>query len=188
MQVLNVRTVAQWMVTFLGFPLGGFAAELLVGPVDGPRAALLGGLLTGAILGAVQVWGLGPARPPVGHWIVATAVGLMVGLGLGAAAVGYDTDLASLVVQGAVGGAAVGAAQAVVLWPRLGRLALAWPFLLAAIWALGWVVTTAIGVQVDERFTVFGSSGAIVVTALTVVLPLVINRTAMITATEESPS
>jgi hypothetical protein len=60
--------------------------------------------------------------------------------------------------------------------------------LLAAIWALGWVVTTAIGVQVDERFTVFGSSGAIVVTVLTIALPLVLNRAAMITATEESPS
>ena len=35
----RLRTVARWMVTFLGFPLGGFAADLLVGPVDslGPR-------------------------------------------------------------------------------------------------------------------------------------------------------
>ena len=43
---------------------------------------------------------------------------------------------------------------------------------LAAIWAVGWAVTYAFGIQVDQQFTVFGSSGAVVVTALTAVLPL----------------
>ena len=33
-----LRTVARWMVTFVGFPLGGFAADLLVGPVDSPAS------------------------------------------------------------------------------------------------------------------------------------------------------
>ena len=28
------RTVGRWMVSFLGFPIGGYAAFLLVGPVD----------------------------------------------------------------------------------------------------------------------------------------------------------
>ena len=79
-------------------------------------------------------------------------------------------------VQGAICGLAVGAAQAVVLRARLGRLALAWPPALAAIWALGWTITTLGGIQVDQRFTVFGSFGAITVTALTAVLPLIINR------------
>ena len=49
------------------------------------------------------------------------------------------------------------------------------PPALGAIWALGWTVTTAAGIGVEEQFTVFGASGAIVVTALTVVLPLMIN-------------
>ena len=71
--------------------------------------------------------GTGPHRPPVGHWIAATAIGIMVGLGVGAATVDYATSLAALVIQGAISGLAVGAAQAVVLRPRLGRLALAWP-------------------------------------------------------------
>ncbi len=80
-------------------------------------------------------------------------------------------------VRGAICGLAVGAAQAVVLRARLGRLALAWPPpALAAIWALGWTITTLGGIQVDQRFTVFGSFGAITVTALTAVLPLIINR------------
>ena len=55
----TARTAGRWMVSFAGYPLGGYAAYLLVGPVDGPAAALAGGLLTGAILGAVQAWAMG---------------------------------------------------------------------------------------------------------------------------------
>ena len=174
----RLRTAARWMVTFTGFPLGGFAAELLVGPVDSITTALIGGLITGVFIGAVQWWGLGSGhgRPAPAVWIAATAIGFIVGLGVGAAAVGYGTSLGSLVMQGAICGFAVGIAQALVLRARLGRLALAWPPALAAIWAIGWAVTTSIGVQVDLQFTVFGSAGAIVVTALTVVLPLSLNR------------
>ena len=166
------------MVTFLGFPLGGFAAGLIVGAIDGPVPALLGGLITGAILGAVQLWGLGRHRPGATRWIAATALGLVVGLGIGAAAVDYATDLSALVVQGAISGLAVGAAQAVVLAaaarPAGVRLAA------RTRRALG----RRLGDQhlhrrrVDEQFTVFGSSGAIVVTALTAVLPVAVNREA----------
>jgi hypothetical protein len=37
-------------------------------------------------------------------------------------------------------------------------------------------VTTSIGVQVDDQFSVFGSAGAVVATVLTAVLPLVLHR------------
>jgi hypothetical protein len=172
------RSAARWLPTFAGFPLGGLISKLLSGPVDSLTAALFGGLITGAVLGAAQSWGLGGSGrngPAARRWIAATAIGLMVGLGIGAAAVGYDTSLSALVIQGAISGLAVGTAQALLLRPRLGRLALAWPPALAAIWALGWAVTASAGIQVEEQFTVFGSSGAIVVTALTAVLPVVIN-------------
>ena len=53
----------RWLPTFVGFPLGGLAAELVAGPVDGIAPALAGGAITGAVLGAVQSWGLGPGRP-----------------------------------------------------------------------------------------------------------------------------
>jgi len=148
----------------------------VAGPVDDLRAALVGGLVSGAVLGAAQAWGLGRHRPPVVPWIAATAVGLMVGLAIGAAVVGFETDLGSLVVQGAICGVAVGTAQAIVLRSRLGRLALAWPPLVGGLWAAGWAVTTVIGVEVDEQFTVFGSSGAVTVTVLTFVLPFVMER------------
>ena len=38
------------------------------------------------------------------------------------------------------------------------------------LWALGWAVTTLVGVAVDDQFTVFGASGAVTVTALLGVL------------------
>jgi hypothetical protein len=171
-----LRTAARWMVTFVGFPLGGFTTDLLLGPVDSPVSALLGGLVTGGILGAVQAWGFGRNRPSPARWIAATAVGLMIGLVTATWMVDFRTSLADLAVQGAVCGAAVGTLQAVVLRPLLGRRALAWPVALSAIWAAGWTITAAAGVQVDQQFAVFGSSGAIVATALTAVLPILINR------------
>jgi len=167
------RAVARWMVTFAGFPLGGLLTDLAVGPVDSPGRAALGGLLTGSVLGAVQVWGLGQHRPAPSRWILATAVGLAVGLLVGATAVDFGTGLSDLLVLGVVCGAAVGVLQALVLRPALGRRALLWPFVLAGVWATGWAVTTAVGVQVDQQFSVFGSSGALLVTALTAVLPVV---------------
>ena len=170
------RVTLRWMVSFLGFPLGGVLAFTLIGPVDSVGTALGGGLLTGAVLGAVQAWSLGVARPRPAAWVTATGLGLMTGLGLGSWLVDYQSDIASLVVQGLVSGALVGAAQAGVLLPRLGSLALVWPLALGGIWAAGWAVTTSAGVQVDEQFTVFGSSGALVVTLLTAVLPVLLNR------------
>ena len=174
----TLRTTARWMVSFLGFPLGGLAAILVVGAVDNLTAALIGGLITGTILGAAQSWAIGRSGPPALQWIAATAVGLMAGFGVGSAVVDYHTSLAALTVQGAISGLAVGIAQALVLRRRLGRLVLVWPAALPVIWALGWVVTTSIGVAVDQQFIVFGSSGALVVTALTAVLPLVLTRKA----------
>lgn len=170
----TLRTAGRWMVSFVGFPLGGLTASLVAGPVDGPVAAAVGGLITGTAVGALQAWGLGRHGPSARRWITATAVGLTVGLVVGAAAVGYATSLSALLVQGAVCGAAVGAAQAVVLRGLLGRLAAVWPLALAVVWALGWAITTTAGIQVEEQFTVFGSSGAIVVTALTAALPLLL--------------
>ncbi|SFB41623.1 hypothetical protein SAMN05192575_1114 [Nocardioides alpinus] len=164
------------MVSFAGYPLGGYAAFLLTGRVDGPGPALSGGLLTGAVLGAVQVWAMWEARPRPLSWILATAVGMMAGVAIGAALVDYRTDLGSLAVQGAVTGALVGMAQSVVLAPRLGAMALAWPPVLSGSLALGWAVTTAAGIDVDQQFTIFGSSGALVATLLTAVLPLALNR------------
>ncbi len=169
------RTIGRWMVSFAGYPLGGYAAFLLTGRVDSPGPALAGGLLTGAVLGATQGWAMGQALPRPLAWTIVTAVGLMAGVAAGAALVDYQTELASLVVQGAVSGALVGIAQAVVLVPRLGAVAFLWPLFLSGTFAIGWAVTTSAGIDVDQQFTIFGSSGALLATFLTAVLPLVLN-------------
>jgi hypothetical protein len=169
------RTIRRWLVSFAGYPLGGYAAFLLTGRVDGPGPALTGGLVTGAVLGAFQAWAMGPGRIRPLAWILATAIGLTAGVAAGAALVDYRTDLGSLVAQGAVGGALLGMAQAVVLLPRLGPVALVWPLLLSGTFAVGWTVTTFAGIGVDQQFTIFGSSGALVATFLTAILPLVLD-------------
>jgi len=168
------RTLTRWLVSFTGFPLGGFAAMMIIGPVDSLGSAVVGGLLTGLVLGAVQAWALRLGWRTGTFWTLATAVGLGVGLAVGASAVGFGTGLPDLQLQGAISGAAVGLAQAGLLWPRIRRWALAWPIYLAAAWTAGWTVTSVIGVAVGDQFTVFGSSGAVTVAALTSVLPLVL--------------
>jgi hypothetical protein len=163
------QSALRWLPTFLGFPLGGALAELSAGPVDGLLAAVIAGAVTGLVLGAVQSWGMSPNGPSPRQWITATTVGLTGGLALGSAAVGYSTSVGDLVVQGAICGLAIGTAQALVV---RGRFAYVWAPALSALWALGWAITASIGVDVETQYAVFGSSGAVVVTAATAVLPV----------------
>ena len=174
-QHTRLHTIGRWMISFAGFPLGGAVAIIAVGPVDTVPTAALGGLLTGAVLGAVQGWAMRADRQLLLAWTVATGIGLSIGLTVGASLVHFGTGLADLVLQGVVSGFAIGSAQAVILFRRTGPLALLWPAWLAAVWAVGWAVSTSIGVQVGDQFTVFGSSGAITVTLLTAVLPLTLD-------------
>jgi hypothetical protein len=172
------KYVLRWMPTFLGFPAGGLAAKLIVGHVDHLAAAVVGGAISGAFIGLAQWIGLRREGLSPELWIGATAAGLAIGLGAGAAAVGYETDIPALATQGVISGLAIGIAQAFVLQRRLGRAAIAWPAFIAGLWALGWTITTAAGIDVEVQYTVFGSSGAIVVTAATAVLPLLLAKRA----------
>ena len=153
-----------WTAGFLSFPLAGLAGTGVAGRVDSPVAALFGGLVTGAVIGTAQ--GLtSSSRLPLVRWLLATAVGMGLGLLLGAVAVGYGTSLGDLAVMGAVTGLFLGTAQAVVLpanWLRRAVWALAMPLL----WALGWTVTIVAGIDVEQAFTVFGASGAVTFSAL----------------------
>ncbi len=164
-----------WMPTFLGFPAGGLLAEV-VGRVDSPAPAIAGGAITGAILGFAQWLGMRRTGPSPVAWIIATAVGFAAGLGLGAASAGYHTDTGALATQGAICGAVIGATQAAVLYRQLGRIVLAWPVVLTGLWALGWTITAAAGIDVEAQYTSFGSSGAIVVTAAMAILPIALDR------------
>jgi hypothetical protein len=157
----------RWVAVAVAFPVAGYVGWAVGGHVDAVGAALVGGALTGAGLGAAQWWAADGALGRAAAWIGSSAVGYAVGLAAGAALVGYDTDIGSLAVMGLVSGAVLGAVQGVVL-AREGRreLAVPWALAMPALFALGWCASTGIGVDVDDQFTVFGAAGAIVFTLL----------------------
>jgi hypothetical protein len=161
---------ALWTLGFLAFPLSGIAGRTIAGPVDSPVAALLGGLVTGAVIGAGQ-WLASRRRLDWTRWIPATAAGMGLGLLAGAVAVDFGTTLQDLALMGAITGLLLGAAQAVAL-PTPARRRWVWAAAMPVLWALGWAVTTLAGVDVEAQYTVFGATGAIMVSALTGLLSL----------------
>jgi peptidoglycan/LPS O-acetylase OafA/YrhL len=170
------KTVLLWLPTFVGFPLGGLAAKLIVGSIDGIAPATAGGAITGIVLGVAQWLGMRRTGPSRARWIGATAVGVAVGVAAGAAAVGYHTNTGALATQGVICGAVLGVAQATVLYRTLGHIVWAWPATLAGLWALGWTITASAGIDVETHYTVFGASGALVVTAATAILPTLLEH------------
>lgn len=160
------RWWARWVATAAGFPAGGALAHAVVGPADAPIAALLGGVMTGAVVGVFQSALALRGEVPAGKWVGATALGLGVGLATGAEAGGYGTDMADLALMGALTGLGVGLLQA---WVLGGRPSTAWMWVLAnpPLWAASWAVTRGIGVDVSRQWTVFGASGALLYAAVT---------------------
>lgn len=157
------RRFGRALLSFLAFPVGGGLAHLVVGPVDGVLSALLGGLVAGAAIGGAQA-AASARRLSIGPWAAATACGLAVGLAAGAAVVGYRTSLGALAGMGALSGVAVGVAQAWTLRAGAARR-VAWSLLQPGLWALGWTVTSLAGVDVEQRYVVFGAIGALMVAA-----------------------
>ena len=155
----------RWLPTFLGFPVGGLIAIAVRGPVTNLATALAGGAVAGAVLGAAQWLALRGRLSKNEWWIPATAIGQAIGLAAGATLVGYRTGLQDLAIQGAITGLGVGILQALVLRPHVATW-FWWALAMPPLWALGWIVTTVAGIGVDQRFTNFGASGAIVVTVL----------------------
>jgi hypothetical protein len=153
-----------WTVSFLSFPIAGVAGIAVSGRVDAVPAALIAGLITGAVIGAGQSL-LSSGRLDPRRWIPASAAGMGLGLPIGAAAVGFGTALADLALMGAITGVLLGLAQAAAL-PATVRRRWMWAAAMPALWALGWTVTTVAGIAVGDQFTVFGSTGAVTVSAL----------------------
>jgi len=161
----NVKGWLLWTAAFVSFPIAGIAAGLAVGPINDAIAALVGGLIAGAVIGFGQ-WLA--ARRLLGDplaWIAATAAATGIGLLAGALAVGYGTSVGELALMGAITGVPVGAAQAFLLRDRVAR-SWAWAAAMPLLWALGWTVTAAAGIGVDRQYAVFGAFGAITFMAL----------------------
>jgi hypothetical protein len=166
-RVSVTRRLWLWPVSVLvSFPIGGLIADLVVDGVDSVGAALLAGLIAGAIIGAAEWWAL--RRWVSWIWIPATIAGMTVGLVAGAALVDYGIERADLALMGAVNGAGVGVMQALVLARHRIPGAFWWAVADTPAWALGWFVSSyVISRNIDERWPIFGASGAIVYGVLT---------------------
>jgi hypothetical protein len=165
----NTKAWLLWTAGFVAFIIGGALATALTGRINDIGSALLGGMIAGAVIGTGQ-WLL--ARHLLGNpqtWIPATAVAMGIGLAVGAWVVGYGTSLGELAVMGFITGIPLGAAQAYLLRDRLAN-AWVWAAAMPLLWALGWTVTTAGGIDVDQQFAVFGAYGAITFMALSGIL------------------
>ncbi len=165
----NVKAWLLWTAGFLAFPIAGLAAQAATGRINDVGSALVGGLVAGAVIGTGQ-WLV--ARRLLGDpraWIPATTVAMGIGLVVGAWVVSYGASLSELALMGFITGIPIGAAQAYLLRDRLANAWL-WAAAMPLLWALGWMVTTAGGIDVDRHYAVFGAYGAITFMALSGVL------------------
>ena len=173
----SVKLVFSWIgLALVAFPLAGYAGWGVGGHVDGVGPALIGGAITGAGIGLVQWLFLRRDLNMSPVWILGTAIALAAGLSVGAEVVGYETNTASLATMGAISGAAVGIVQGLLLRNRF-SLWHVWMVAMPAMYAIGWVVTESIGIDVANQFTVFGASGSIVFGLLSGLLMMAGRRT-----------
>ena len=164
----NTKAWLLWTAGFVAFIIGGALAMGVVGRINDFGSALIGGMIAGAVIGTGQ-WLVARRLLDPKTWIPATAVAMGIGLAVGAWAVGYGTSLGELALMGFITGIPLGVAQAYLLRDRLAN-AWVWAAAMPLLWALGWTVTTAGGIAVDQQFAVFGAYGAITFMALSGVL------------------
>jgi hypothetical protein len=161
----DVRGWLLWTAGFLSFPIAGIAGQAAAGRINDAASALAGGLVAGAVIGTGQ-W-LAARRPLAipRAWIPATAAAMGIGLLAGAWAAGYAASPGELALMGAITGLPLGAAQAFLLRDRVAR-PWAWAAAMPPLWALGWTITAAAGIDVGNQYAVFGATGAITFMAL----------------------
>jgi hypothetical protein len=168
----------RWIVAIIGFPIGGYIGHMIGGPAATVPAALISGLIAGAIIGAGQALALRLFSPQaLALWAGATAVGLGVALAAVTAVIGLIETQTEAIILGTISGLALGAGQAALLMRE--RVANAWMWFVASgvAWAVGWAVTSGVGVALAAGWPVYGISGALASQIITgVVLWKVLSR------------
>ena len=149
-----------WALAFLAFPIGGLLANVLVGPVTTTIRAILAGAITGAVLGLIQWLVLrGQTAIPSG-WILVTGIGMAVGLGLSVGLFGSEMGGSTLLWRAVITGLCIGVAQWIILRPILPQSAI-WIAVIVVGWVVGWFVTRSAGVDLSQKWPVFGATGAL---------------------------
>jgi hypothetical protein len=149
------------LAILLGFPIGGLIADLIVGPVDSFGAALAGGLIAGAVIGVAQWLALRQFIP----WDLDCSDEYRDGRGphhrLGA------RRLRDQPRRPHAHGCTDGRGCRGVARQHISGAAW-WAAANPPAWALAWLVSSyVLSSNVDEQFTNFGASGALLYALLT---------------------
>ena len=169
MDRLRTYVALPWVIAVIGFPIGGYVAQTVAGPAATVPAAVLSGLIAGAIIGMAQGVALWLRGQALALWVAGTAIALAVALAVVTAAIGQIETTTEAVTLGAVSGVLIGAAQA-ALFMRAG-IANAWIWILVTgiAWAVGWLATASVGVALAPGWPVYGASGAVASQLITAV-------------------
>lgn len=154
----------RWAPTVFGFPIGGWIAILLVGPVSDPLSGAFAGAVAGSVIGGLQWLALG--RRVNWRWLAGTSIGMAMGIALAAILTNAATGVGVLALTGLVSGASVGAAQAFLQrWSA--RHSAVWITAVGLGWAAGWAISANVITDVDRGYVTFGLSGSALVTIAT---------------------
>ncbi len=128
-----------WGIAFVGFPIGGLVANRIVGAVSNPVSAILAGAITGAVVGGAQWLVLKSQMPLSPLYILATSVGMSLGLGISVALFGNETNGNELFVRAFITGLGIAIAQGIVLWQVVPNSSV-WVVVVALSWVIGWFI------------------------------------------------
>jgi hypothetical protein len=158
----------RWAITIIAFPIGGWMAFQVVGPVSNPLTAVAAAAIAGAVIGLAQGLALGRRRGV--RWGVATIVGMVVGVSLSAVITGASVEVPALGLTGLITGLFIGALQALSLG-RGWRVTAVWAATVGITWCLAWVISAnVIAANIELGFVTFGLSGALLVTVVTAIV------------------
>jgi hypothetical protein len=154
-------TVVRWLVAVIAFPIGGTIGQAVGGPAATMPAAVISGVLAGAVIGLGQGLALNLRSQALAFWVAATAIGLGLALAVVTAVIGQIDTTTDAIALGAVSGLAIGIGQAVLLQRDGVASAWIWVPASALAWAAGWFVTASVGVALEAGWPVYGLTGAI---------------------------